>query len=67
MIAFDDVTEALKFCGAVQLDLLQQLWPDSLLREEGSLEEQSLLRGLRVRVGMSFGLAQCDTNPRYVL
>lgn len=55
---------AVRWCAAMQLELMQTEWPEALLKWPDCAPEVDhttgalLYRGLRVRMGMAFGRAQ---------
>ncbi|WP_224248104.1 ATP-binding protein [Hyalangium gracile] len=64
MVAFPSVTEAVRWCLEAQEALLQAPWPAALLAHPQAAEERgpqgrALYRGLRVRMGVHLGQAEC--------
>lgn len=68
MVAFDEPRDAVRFCLDAQLDLRDLPWPRALLEQpdasESAGEDETLLfRGLRVRMGLHCGEADCVIDP----
>ncbi|WP_224364039.1 ATP-binding protein [Hyalangium versicolor] len=64
MVAFPSVMEAVRWCLETQEALLQAPWPAALLAHPQAAEERgpqgrALHRGLRVRMGVHLGPAEC--------
>nr|WP_240359724.1 adenylate/guanylate cyclase domain-containing protein [Pyxidicoccus trucidator] len=68
MIAFSTVLEALRWCLEAQEALLRAPWPAELLMYPEAAEEAGprgpLHRGLRVRMGVHVGEAECRVDER---
>ena len=69
MVAFASVTEAVRWCLEAQEALLQAPWPTALLAHPQASEERgpqgrALHRGLRVRMGVHLGEAECRIDER---
>jgi predicted ATPase/class 3 adenylate cyclase len=69
MVAFPSVTEAVRWCLETQEALLHAPWPAALLAHPQAAEErgpqgQALHRGLRVRMGVHLGEAECRVDER---
>ncbi|HLL05133.1 MAG TPA: adenylate/guanylate cyclase domain-containing protein [Myxococcaceae bacterium] len=69
MVAFASVTEAVRWCLEVQEALLHAPWPSALLAHPQAAEERGpqgmpLHRGLRVRMGVHLGEAECRMDER---
>lgn len=69
MVAFQDPLKAVRFCAAMQLELLTADWPPDLLKLSAATEQftstgELLYRGLRVRMGAHCGdpIATIDEN-----
>jgi predicted ATPase/class 3 adenylate cyclase len=69
MLAFSSVTEAVRWCLEAQEALLHAPWPPALLAHPQGAEERgpqgrALHRGLRVRMGVHLGEAECRIDER---
>jgi predicted ATPase/class 3 adenylate cyclase len=69
MVAFASVVEAVRWCLEVQEALLQAPWPPGILAHPQAAEERgphgrALHRGLRVRMGVHLGEAECRVDER---
>jgi predicted ATPase/class 3 adenylate cyclase len=69
MVAFPSVTQAVRWCLEAQEALLHAPWPAALLAHPQAAEERGpqgkpLLRGLRVRMGVHLGEAECRVDER---
>ncbi|KAI3647348.1 hypothetical protein MP228_007569 [Amoeboaphelidium protococcarum] len=79
MVSFKNVQDALKWCIAIQLQLLEADWPQDILEGNdgkelfgpGNLESNSapeanntlLYRGLSIRMGVHCGAPVCELDP----
>eukprot|EP01062_Namystynia_karyoxenos_P066077 TRINITY_DN60099_c0_g1_i1.p1 TRINITY_DN60099_c0_g1~~TRINITY_DN60099_c0_g1_i1.p1 ORF type:complete len:1580 (+),score=353.06 TRINITY_DN60099_c0_g1_i1:98-4741(+) len=73
MVAFSSPSQALRWCVETQLALLQEEWPQPLLRQLDAKEEFAapredgsqplLFRGPRVRMGFNSGRPDCERDP----
>lgn len=71
MCSFPSVTSALLWAFTVQLELLHQDWPQSILDCEDGVElydgigdhHQLIYRGLCVRMGIHWGEPHCESDP----
>lgn len=67
-IVFPDCTGATRFATRLQLELVAAPWPSTLLELEDCRPEYAnggqswLWRGLRVRVGIHFGVARVEID-----
>ncbi len=69
MVAFPSVMEAVRWCLEAQEALLQAPWPSEVLahpqaEEERGPQGRALHRGLRVRMGVHLGQAECRLDER---
>ncbi len=69
MVAFPSVTQAVRWCLEAQEALLNAPWPVALLAHPQAAEERGpqgrpLHRGLRVRMGVHLGEAECRVDER---
>jgi hypothetical protein len=68
-MAFQSPVDAMEWCMAVQKDLIEVKWPEELIAHPGAAEEwgdtddRVLYRGLRVRMGIHWGLPKCVRDP----
>lgn len=71
MCSFPSVTSALLWAFTVQLELLHQDWPQSILDCEDGVElydgegdqQQLIYRGISVRMGIHWGQPHCELDP----
>jgi predicted ATPase/class 3 adenylate cyclase len=68
MVAFRDPVVAIEFCLAVQGELLDAEWPESLMRHPEAAEIKDpkgtvLFRGLRVRLAIHSGDVESESDP----
>lgn len=68
MVSFKNAEDALKWCLAIQLQLLEADWPQEILespdgRETRGEDGQLLFKGLSVRVGVHLGQPVCEKDP----
>eukprot|EP01062_Namystynia_karyoxenos_P002849 TRINITY_DN109_c0_g1_i1.p1 TRINITY_DN109_c0_g1~~TRINITY_DN109_c0_g1_i1.p1 ORF type:complete len:1426 (+),score=348.71 TRINITY_DN109_c0_g1_i1:110-4279(+) len=67
MVAFGYADNACNWALRVQTCLLEELWPEGLLKFPDAAEEEVdgkiVWRGLRVRVGIHFGKPACEPDP----
>ncbi|MFL5343789.1 MAG: ATP-binding protein [Hyalangium sp.] len=69
MVAFSSAAEAVRWCLEAQEALLQAPWPAGVLahpqaEEERGPQGRALHRGLRVRMGVHLGQAECRVDER---
>ncbi|HYI02685.1 ATP-binding protein [Hyalangium sp.] len=69
MVVFPSVTEAVRWCLDAQEALLHAPWPAGILAHPQAAEERgpqgrALHRGLRVRMGVHLGEAECRIDER---
>lgn len=67
-MAFQHTSDALEWCMAVQHELMQVDWPKALLEHPGACEEwdkddNTIFRGLRVRMGVHYGQPRVVSDP----
>ena len=67
MVAFGDVCDAMEWCMAVQLKLLEANWPGSIVAREQAatqvVDGVLLYHGLRVRMGFTTGEPEAQLDP----
>lgn len=68
MVCFPTATSALLWCFSVQAALLEAPWPAEILSsvhcaEVQDSEENTIFRGLSVRMGMHWGNPVCEMDP----
>merc|ERR1711988_326259 len=68
MVAFEDVTSAVRFGLIIQEELLSVDWPQEIYDHEDAAIEYDddgklLYRGLRVRMGIHTGEPRCEPDP----
>lgn len=65
MVAFGRASDALAWCQAAQLALLDAPWPEDLteLADAASVGDPPRFRGLRVRMGVHVGEPDCRPDP----
>ena len=68
MVSFPSVTSALLWCFTVQVQLLQEDWPQEILESEDGKEVfdsngELIYRGLSVRMGIHWGFPVCEADP----
>ncbi|PWY99847.1 adenylate cyclase [Testicularia cyperi] len=68
MVSFPSVSAALLWCFTVQLQLLQEDWPQEILESEDGKETydrsgELVHRGLSVRMGIHWGRPVCEADP----
>ena len=68
MVSFPTVPSALLWCLTIQLELLQQDWPQEILDSEEGKEivdsrNKVIYRGLSVRMGIHWGAPVCEADP----
>jgi len=69
MVTFEHVSDALKWCRSVQVQLLEAEWPQEILNSpicaptyHANNPDLLLYRGLSVRMGIHFGMAICEQD-----
>jgi len=70
MVTFFNVLDAIRWCLAVQLGLLEIIWPDELLEQPAATKVISktdnktpIFNGIRIRMGIHTGAVTCRRNP----
>ncbi|GAA94358.1 uncharacterized protein L969DRAFT_96502 [Mixia osmundae IAM 14324] len=68
MVSFPTISAAMLWCFTVQLELLREDWPTSILNSEDGKEVlgangEMLYRGLSVRMGIHWGQPVCEADP----
>ncbi|KIW95902.1 uncharacterized protein Z519_02967 [Cladophialophora bantiana CBS 173.52] len=68
MVSFPTVTSALLWCFSCQSHLLELPWPQEILetvhcQEKLDSEQNTIYRGLSVRMGMHWGRPVCEQDP----
>ena len=68
MVTFFNVLDAVLWCMAVQMALVEVQWPDALLAMPGAKPEKladgtPVFNGIRIRMGVHTGKANARRNP----
>jgi class 3 adenylate cyclase len=70
MVTFFNLLDAIRWCLAVQLGLLEIVWPEDLLKQPAAARVLSktdnktpIFNGIRIRMGIHTGQPSCRRNP----